>query len=209
MGEALRSAPRHCLQPLKWAVVLDLTLTGPCANPALDGRNRRTLVAKASSANPPEVSVSSGNRTIMAEAPQTVEVAVPLVRLFIGVAITRVGIPVGRDLRRHPNTKLSCSSHAGYMHATGLFGRDCPLSRRSRRRHVRRSRKLGKRVFDKYHRSPGLVLDVSEGPPHGAIDVRDSGAADSKEAGNRVDLAGLADWPLLPQRAEVTKKHQG
>lgn len=72
--------------------MFDVALIQQCADPGIEIATVERFIAAAGSDNPLAISITSGNRTILPEAPQTVDQAMTLLQRFVGKAIVRVGV---------------------------------------------------------------------------------------------------------------------
>lgn len=78
--------------------MFDVALIQQCADPAIEVAIVERFIAEAGSDNPLKVTITSGNRVILPEAPKTQEAAVRIMQRFVGEATVRVGVtqfPVG------------------------------------------------------------------------------------------------------------------
>jgi hypothetical protein len=72
--------------------MFDIALVEQCADPSIEIAIVERFIAAAGSDNPLAISITSGNRVILPEAPQTKDEAMRLVQSFVGKAVVRVGL---------------------------------------------------------------------------------------------------------------------
>lgn len=81
--------------------MFDAAIIQQCADPSSEIAIVERFIAEAGSKNPLAVNISSGNRIILPEPPQTPEAAMLLIERFVGTAVVRVGItqyPAGHGI---------------------------------------------------------------------------------------------------------------
>lgn len=72
--------------------MFDAGLIQQCADPGIEIAIVERFIAAAGSNNPLAISITSGNRVILPEAPQTKDEAMRLLQNFVGKAVVRVGV---------------------------------------------------------------------------------------------------------------------
>ncbi len=72
--------------------MFDAALIQQCADPGIEIATVERFIAEAGSDNPLAVSITSGNRIILPQAPRSADEALRLIQRFVGQASVRVGI---------------------------------------------------------------------------------------------------------------------
>lgn len=81
--------------------MFDLVLIQQCADPRVEIAIVERFIAEAGADDPLAITITSGNRVILPEAPRTPEAAMRLIERFVGQAIVRVGVtryPAGHGI---------------------------------------------------------------------------------------------------------------
>jgi len=72
--------------------MIEAALIHQCADPQIEIATVERFIAEAGSDNPLSVTITSGNRIILPQAPQNADDAVRLIQRFVGQATVRVGL---------------------------------------------------------------------------------------------------------------------
>lgn len=107
--------------------MFDLALIQQCADPSIEIAIVERFIAEAGSDNPLAVAISSGDRIILPEPPQTPEAAMGLIQRFVGQAVVRVGVtqyPAGHGISDVTELNPDLVDGCGNIRmGTALFGK--------------------------------------------------------------------------------------
>jgi hypothetical protein len=196
-----------------------LALIQQCADPGVEVAIVERFISEVGSDNPLAVRITSGNRVILPEAPQTREAALRLIGRYIGQAVVRVGItqfPAGHGITDPSELSPELVDACGNIRmGSALFGKVYRIVAHAHGgtdtavfaealKAWRTGAFEGKYVFGEDDPGPTPALDEHAGQPESADEqdqpensagdppISDEIDDDPYQAGIRVDLSGLS-----------------
>lgn len=198
--------------------MFELALIQQCADPGVEIAIVERFIAEVGSDNPLAVQITSGNRIILPEAPQTPDAALRLIAHYIGQAVVRVGItqyPAGHGITDASELDRNLVDGCGNIRmGSALFGK---VYRIVAHAHGERNAEVfdealeawqtgvfeGKYVFGEDDPGPTPTAEEHASQPKSAGEqgqpeswagdpaINDEINDDPYQAGIRVDLSGL------------------